>query len=550
MRTAFLVRNRMHPAPGDTPRRPQAHRVAREVWGSGFGVELDLSRQVLWLALPAQRAGESDDEPLAARAADVPSGFTSASTLFVKAKLFDEGLYAAVELAAQRGAGRFAGKANLLAALVGEAPQIAAAASLGGLQVAVDSDARRVKDAFLARALAAKPIGFYSWSDPLRRLFHQDRLLQDELAVPTARALAAALSQDPPAAAAYAAYLELVARLTNKPEADKPDLRAPNGRYFLPPARAHGVDLVSRLYAHRTPPEGFSLVDEMVRRIRSGVLALHPSGRSGWYEWQTWALEPLLVPDKTPEAARLRMNEGYRRQFEDMFKAAVAPPRESARPLGLVAPAMAALSPEKMTEFQRLRVRPGLTVEPMLTYYQRRADGYDFVRGVLESSFGRDGLRAMRRLTARGVAEASLDDELMETAALFRGAAAVAAEELGLARAEEQTARHFRAWARTRHAELAGDIRAMVPVFHDRERGKTKVWAVLGWSARDLEVDFATAPAARVLQGHVRLDFVPESHPIAYPVLAEAWVSRMMDGDEFRAHCDQFQTRSEILRHL
>jgi hypothetical protein len=53
-----------------------------------------------------------------------------------------------------------------------------------------------------------------------------------------------------------------------------------------------------------------------------------------------------------------------------------------------------------------------------------------------------------------------------------------------------------------------------------------------------------------VLQGHVRLEFVPEKHPIAYPVLAETWVSRMMDGDEFRAHCDQFQTRSEILRHL
>ena len=49
----------MHPAPGNTPRRPQAYRVAREVWGSGFGVELDLSRQVLWLSLPPQRAGES-----------------------------------------------------------------------------------------------------------------------------------------------------------------------------------------------------------------------------------------------------------------------------------------------------------------------------------------------------------------------------------------------------------------------------------------------------------------------------------------------------------
>ncbi len=483
------------------------------MWGSGFGVELDLSRQVLWLSLPPQRAGENDDEPLAPCAERAASGFTSASALFVKARLFDEGLCAAVELAAQRGAGRFMGKANLLAALVGEAPQIAAAASLGGLPVAVDSDARRVREAFLARSLA-KPIGIYTWSDALRRLFHQDRLLQDELAVPTARALAARLSADPPAAAAYAAYLDLVARLTNKLDADKPDLRAPDGRYFLPPSRAHGVDLVSRLFAHRPPPDGFSLVDEMVRRIRAGLLALHPSGRSGWYEWQTWALEPLLAATTVAREANVR-------------------------PLGLVPPTMPALS-----------VRPSLSVEPMLTYYQRRAAGYDFVRGVLESSFGCEGLRSMRRITASGASDATLGDELMQAASLFRGAAAVAAEEIGMARAEESTARQFRSWAKAPDPELAADIRTMVPVFHDRERNKTKVWALLGWSTHNLEVEFATPPAARVLQGNVRLDFVPETRPIAYPVLAETYVSRLMDGDEFRAHCDQYRTRAEILRHL
>src|SRR5260370_31353323 len=117
----------MHPVPGTTPRRPQAHRVAREVWGSGFGVELDLSRQVLWLSLPPQRAGENDDDPLAPCAQPAASGFTSASALFAKARLFDEGLCAAGELAAQRGAGRFTGKANLLAALLRAGPQIAPA---------------------------------------------------------------------------------------------------------------------------------------------------------------------------------------------------------------------------------------------------------------------------------------------------------------------------------------------------------------------------------------------------------------------------------------
>jgi hypothetical protein len=156
----------------------------------------------------------------------------------------------------------------------------------------------------------------------------------------------------------------------------------------------------------------------------------------------------------------------------------------------------------------------------------------------------------MRRITAAGASDATLGDELMQTASLFRGAAAVAAEEIGMARAEESTARQFRSWAKAPDPELAADIRTMVPVFHDRQRNKTKVWAVLGWSTRNLEVEFATPPAALVLQGNVRLDFVPETRPITYPVLAETYVSRLMDGDEFRAHCDQYRTRSEILRHL
>ena len=44
-------------------------------------------------------------------------GFVSASVLAQKAKQFDDGLYAAVELAAQNGAGRYPGKSDLLVRL-------------------------------------------------------------------------------------------------------------------------------------------------------------------------------------------------------------------------------------------------------------------------------------------------------------------------------------------------------------------------------------------------------------------------------------------------
>ena len=35
-----------------------------------------------------------------------------------------------------------------------------------------------------------------------------------------------------------------------------------------------------------------------------------------------------------------------------------------------------------------------------------------------------------------------------------------------------------------------------------------------------------------------------------YPVTAEAYVGDLMDREQFRAHCDRYQTRSEILENL
>jgi len=37
---------------------------------------------------------------------------------------------------------------------------------------------------------------------------------------------------------------------------------------------------------------------------------------------------------------------------------------------------------------------------------------------------------------------------------------------------------------------------------------------------------------------------------IAYPVFAEAYVTRLLDRDEFRAHCDRYKTGTQILQHL
>jgi hypothetical protein len=93
----------------------------REVHADGWCVRLDLSRQVLGMEVPEfvlswHPEGEPAD-PLLPTPPASDNGPVQAATLLLKAKQFDDGLYAAVELAAQRGAGRFAGKAALLRSL-------------------------------------------------------------------------------------------------------------------------------------------------------------------------------------------------------------------------------------------------------------------------------------------------------------------------------------------------------------------------------------------------------------------------------------------------
>jgi hypothetical protein len=98
----------------------------------------------------------------------------------------------------------------------------------------------------------------------------------------------------------------------------------------------------------------------------------------------------------------------------------------------------------------------------------------------------------------------------------------------------------------------------MVPVFYDLKREKTKVWVMLGWSERSMIVDFAAPPAYAVYdaQGQaasprkVNVNFHSESQTLVYPVMAEVYVSKILDREEFRRHCDRYKTRAAILANL
>ena len=386
---------------------------------------------------------------------EVDSGrFISASVLAQKAKQFDDGLYAAVELAAQRGAGNFAGKASLLLSIANSVNQqppsqamvtVLAGGKLGRPAMDLPAVARQpvqqAIDAFLQNEVRSKPIAFYTWTDELAAIFQQDRMLQTELEDKAGtEAIIKALSRDRNARTTYEAYVALVSRLTNPlayPDLreqlaalDRGRLNAPaKGIYFFPPSRAYETDLVKKLNGNWPIPGGFSLIDEMIKRIQAGKLKLLPTADSGWYDYQTWALEPLVTPEKMPEAEHLAMDATYRKQLLELFKGILALTREThIKQLEVL---------YKSDDFKPpgeevvIRIYPELSAEPLATYYFRRAWSYYFIRTVLEGTFGPSALENMHRLTAAGPVQASLAEELRAMEGIFNGAHVSVCRQLG-----------------------------------------------------------------------------------------------------------------------
>lgn len=573
-----------------------AGKPIREVVDQGYRVRLDLTGQVLAVSIPQDLGFGSADARAEAPIAptlqgSLRSGFVSASMLAQKAKQFDDGLYAAVELAAQQGAGRFAGKAALLQAV---------AQHLAGMEVASDSTVpgivygacrlghvparepaslegsiQSAVSEFLADPVRSKPIGFYTWSGALGSIFQQDRMLRGELKGKAGiDTLVRALHADARARASYESYLAFVSRLTNPlagsslkellSQLDRGQLNAPQkGLAFFPPSRAHETELIKKLYGDRPIPPGFNLADELIARIRAGQISLQPAPESGWYDHQTWALEPLVLPEKAPEASHLRLDDAYRAELIELFKGLIALTRET-HIKQLEVPRVGAAAPVANPRVV-ITIAPELSAEPLVTYYRRRAESYRFVHEVVEQFFGSEALQQMHRLTAEGPVQPTLAQELDQMQALFFGAAGQVGRQLGMqATAEgkrdaDADAKAFTRWSGTLASDpdLSRDARMMVPVFYDLKRRKTKVWVFLGWAERPVRISFVKQPSAEVFKddkpvtaGGPELKFVGTSYTIAYPVTAEVYVTQILDRAEFRKHCDQYKTQSAILKNL
>ena len=594
------------------------HSLASERKSGDYRIKVDLSGQVLTMDIPKMvRHGGGGEDRLYPTPGDLhptneggaPDGgrvdFVSASILSAKAKQFDDGLYAAAEIAMQEGLPGVLGKKMFLSALLGTLKDlgdpsisqqeeewsrafIAAASSLGGQDLGEDAKvtelSQKIKEVFLQEPLRSKPIGFYTWNDELGKIFRQDRLLQTKLEKSAALALAikkkAGQTKD-----FYFKYLGFTEKMTNPFPSDVTDLRAcikdplatcgtgetKKTVVFFPPSRSYETDLVKKLYGNKPIPDSFNLAEKLIEEIKAGRINLTPRKNSGWYDYQTYSLESLILPEKSPEGKKLEFTESYMKELEELFKSLLALTRET-HIKQLEIPRMATAARRKEPDEPKIRIDiyPELSLEPLATYYLRRARSYNFIHSVLKDVLGENNLSKIHRLTASGPVEKDLSLELKEMEALFYGAALIVANETGCAlqitnrdgsgNGVKQDIEFARLWMDhlSDDPDVSRDTRMMVPVFYDIQKQMTKVWVVLGYEQKSAKVGFKSTPQITVFDGSgkkidaSRLDvhYNNQVHSLWYPVFAEIYVKNILDRDEFRKLCDKYATRPEILKAL
>src|SRR6185436_11912139 len=117
---------------------------------------------------------------------------------------------------------------------------------------------------------------------------------------------------------------------------------------------------------------------------------------SGWYDYQIYALETLLLPERGPESEHLLLTAGYKKKLIETFKSILIQTRETHLKQLDVGVAASSASIEPIDAY------PLHAAEPFPTFYLRTGRGYRFVRTFLQAALGADFLAGTERLVETG----------------------------------------------------------------------------------------------------------------------------------------------------
>jgi len=523
------------------------------------------------------------------------SKLASANLVDGASKQFDDGLYAALDLACYRGELGFGASAPEIVQHAFEKlrpasrarPYLAAALELAGKNVSLSSaeEARKkaLLDEFEADQARSKPISFYVWTPELTKVWRFYRFLQTQFTdenIAIVAPIAGAFNDDPPILQQYRAINGFYERLTNPRNCLSIDslltgsgnisarAKAAGVRHeavaFFPPSTSRHAELFEELFPLGLPA-GTDLMRTLVQKIRSGEVNLKPGENDGWFQYQVYALETLLMPSRGQERDKLLLSASYKKRLVEAFKALVTKRIEThVRQLD-VAEYKTDMGPPS----EGLKtVKPRLRIEPCPTFYLRAARAYAFLKNFLTATVGQERLAKLHGLRESGPRGVALSEELDQMRDRFYGFYLISCEDIGMApdliadehvdtAAAEKTAIQW--LSDSQHdPDLALDTRVAVPIYIDYQNGKTRLWATLGVRLAPLEAHYAAPPKVRVAgSSNPWQDVKPETlRPASYVIPVDEFAefelddSRVLNRDELRTLCDKYKTKEEILKAL
>ncbi|MCA9105074.1 MAG: hypothetical protein KDA83_06595 [Planctomycetales bacterium] len=502
-------------------------------------------------------------------------------------KQFDDGLYAALELAMFRGdAGQTPAVMDVVNRLHAVVPAesearayLEAVLLLSGASVESTSAVEGWRRKLEAQPMSS-PAGFYTWNEELKSVWRTFRALQYKFASeedePVVRQLAEVLAADETLANDYRAMFDFYNHLSNPSRAlslveiagdDRPlsEIAGDSGRQgavtCLPVSTSRETELFSQLFPLGLPA-GADLMTELIKRIRSGDVDLSPHDDEGWYQHQVYALETLLLTDGNQESSKLVLTAAYKRRLLEAFKALVTKRREThMRSLDVATAESAALMEGE--------VHPRLRLEPTASFYLRTARAYDFIQTLLVATIGNEKLSELHGVTADGERTLSLGEELETLKLRYYGFYLVTCEDIGM-RPEFAADEMIDTDAAMAAAlewldgfavdpDLAVDTRVCVPIYIDPLKNETRYWGTIGIRLVKLDARYLTPPSVRPLdengqptgewQEAERYLLSESEYLIAVDEFAEFTMPgvQVLTREAFRELCTQVQTKEDFL---
>ncbi|HYF48110.1 MAG TPA: hypothetical protein VEJ63_01800 [Planctomycetota bacterium] len=544
----------------------------------------------------------------------------SINAVAAKVKQIDDGLYGAIELALVMGTGgqsegEIPALVRDIAAKVKRGSHgfffLYASLEVGGFSTEALGNRPKEVDKyvsdFMQDTTQSKPISFYTWSRELERTFQFLRFLQQKFQDRAiGEDIARVLMQDEKVLQRYNRMLEVYSKLTNPLNAltpadlaDKDNIdmslgelwvkkniggrHGRTGIYFLPYSMAPETLIIERALGETyltakpdpvldtkrfnkdgtpTNPEP-DMMALLVEAIREGKANLAPKENSGWYDYQVYSLESLLLPSKGPEHEKLLLSARYKQRLMEAFEANITRHRDTH-------------SRQKMDVPKSEEVRaiyPRLRVEPAPTYFLRQARAYGFLLKNLPPVLPDGVLTAVKGVKEGGRRELSVADEIAATQRLLYGLYLFACEDIGLAPQNVDTeellcelsvlvqrdscVKAATEWLAkwTDDPDLAVDARISVPIYVNQREQRTVLWNNIGVRGAKLKAGYDQLPRWR-RKGDSEWRTFDRGDQSDYVILVDEFASvprstlTVLNREEVRKVCDREKTREAIIEAL